>query len=124
MAESGAVVYVVDDDEGVRSALKFALEVEGLDVRLYEGSRALLAEQNLPLRACLVIDYRMPEMDGLELVHALRMRNIDLPVIMITGRANRDLYRRVAKSGVHCLLEKPLSDSQLVACVRSALAGG
>ena len=72
----------------------------------------------------VLLDYRMPEMDGLELVHALRMRNIDLPVIMITGRANRDLYRRVAKSGVHCLLEKPLSDSQLVACVRSALAGG
>ena len=124
MAESGAVVYVVDDDEGVRSALKFALEVEGLDVRLYEGSKALLAEQDLPLRACLVIDYRMPEMDGLELVHALRMRDIHLPVIMITGRANRDLHRRVEKLGVRCLLEKPLSDSQLVACVRSALTAG
>ncbi|MBS0222404.1 MAG: response regulator [Proteobacteria bacterium] len=122
MANSGAVVYVVDDDEGVRSALKFALEVEGLDVRLYEGSKALLAEQDLPLRACLVIDYRMPEMDGLELVHALRMRNTNLPVIMITGRVNRDLHRRVEKLGVRCLLEKPLSDSQLVACVRSALA--
>lgn len=122
MAESGAVVYVVDDDEGVRSALKFALEVEGLDVRLYEGSKALLAEQDLPLRACLVIDYRMPEMDGLEFVRALRMRGIDLPVIMITGRVNRDLHRRVEKLGVLCLLEKPLSDSQLVACVRSALA--
>ena len=124
MAESGAVVYVVDDDEGVRNALKFALEIEGLDVRLCEGSKALLAEQSLPLRACLVIDYRMPEMDGLELVHALRARNVTLPVIMITGRANRDLYRRIEKLGVRCLLEKPLSDSRLVACVRSALAAG
>lgn len=124
MADKGAVVCVVDDDAAVRSALKFALEVDGLDVRLYDGPQALLAEESLPQGACLVIDYRMPEMDGLDLVKALRVRKIGLPAIMITGRATKDLRRRAEKCGVHCLLEKPLSDRQLIACIRSALAGG
>ena len=123
MTDKGTVVCVVDDDAGVRNALKFALEIEGLDVRLYDGPKALLAESNLPGRACLIVDYRMPEIDGLELVRELRTREIGLPVIMITGRANKDLRRQAEKSGVHCILEKPLSDSSLVACIRSAFAG-
>ena len=123
MSDKSAVVCIVDDDAAVRSALKFALEIEGLDVRLYDGPEALLAERSLPRRACLIIDYRMPVMDGLELVQALRTRNIDLPAIMITGRTNKDLYRRAEKSGIHCLLEKPLTDSHLIGCIRSALAG-
>ena len=122
MTDKSTVVCVVDDDAGVRNALKFALEIEGLDVRLYDGPKALLAEGSLPSRACLIVDYRMPEMDGLELVRELRTRDIGLPVIMITGRANKDLRRQAEKSGVHCLLEKPLSDSCLVACIRSAFA--
>jgi two-component system response regulator FixJ len=124
MASKSAVVCIVDDDAAVRSALKFALEVEGLDVRLYDGPQALLAETSLPRRACLIIDYRMPEMDGLELIQALRARHVHLPAIMITGRSNKDLRQRAEKSGIHCLLEKPLSDAQLLTCIQSALASG
>ena len=61
-------VLVVDDDAAVRAALKFALEVEGFNVQLYDGPQAVLAAANLPKRGCLVIDYRMPTIDGIELV--------------------------------------------------------
>ncbi len=115
-------VLIVDDDAAVRSALKFSLEVEGLDVRVYDGPGALLAEASLPARGCLVIDYRMPLIDGLQLIELLRERHIDLPIIMITGRASVELRRRAARSGVRQVLEKPLSDGALVEGIRSILA--
>ncbi len=116
------VICVVDDDAAVRSALKFALEVEGLDVRVYDGPVSLLNDPNLPPCGCLVIDYRMPVMDGLELLGVLRSRGIDAPAIMITGRINKELRGRVERLGVHRLIEKPLSDSALLDSIQSALA--
>lgn len=121
MAKKAGTVLIVDDDAAVRSALKFALEVEGLSVRLYDGPAALLADMDLPRRGCLVVDYRMPGMDGLQLVGALRTRNVALPVILITGRANAQLRRFAANSGIGYVLEKPLSDGALVESIRSAL---
>lgn len=120
-AISGAAL-IVDDDAAVRSALKFLLELEGLDVRVYDGPIALLAEASLPARGCLVVDYHMPRMDGLQLIELLRERHVDLPVILITGRASVDLRRRAARSGVRQVLEKPLSDGALIEGIRSIFA--
>jgi two-component system, LuxR family, response regulator FixJ len=115
-------VLVVDDDAAVRAALKFALEVEGFQVRVYDGAAALLADGNLPARACLVIDYRMPDVDGLELVDLLRARQVALPAILISGRVNRQLRIRAERSGVIRVLEKPLSDAALVESIHLAFA--
>ena len=116
------VICVVDDDAAVRNALKFALEVEGLDVRVFDGAVSLLNDPNLFPCGCLVVDYRMPVIDGLELIGLLRNRGIEAPVILITGRANKELRARAQKLGVHFLLEKPLSDDALLNSIRSALA--
>jgi two-component system, LuxR family, response regulator FixJ len=121
MPKHSGTVLIVDDDAAVRSSLKFALEVEGLSVRLYDGPSALLADENLPSCGCLVVDYLMPGMDGLQLVAALRARNVLLPAILITVRANKQLLRFAAKSGFSCVLEKPLSDGALIESIRSAL---
>jgi two-component system, LuxR family, response regulator FixJ len=122
MSPVAGIVLVVDDDAAVRAALKFALEVEGFCVRLYDGPRALLADHNLPERACLVIDYRMPEINGIELVDRLRSRNVMLPAILISGRVSNHLRSLAQRSGLTRILEKPLSDAALVDSIRGALA--
>jgi two-component system, LuxR family, response regulator FixJ len=114
------VVLVVDDDDAVRSALKFALEVEGFNVRDYGSPVALLNDGNLPPFDCLVVDYRMPVIDGLELVSLLRQRGVKAAAIIITGRSSKDLIAQADKMGIREVLEKPLADGALVAAVRSA----
>ena len=121
MSKSPGTVLIVDDDAAVRSALKFALEVEGFSVRLYPGPEALLADTELPCCGCMVVDYRMPVMDGLALIEALRARHVTMPAILITGRASHELRSFAARSGVNSVLEKPLSDGALVESIRQAL---
>ena len=121
MSPRPEIVLVVDDDAAVRAALKFALEVEGFAVRLYDGPLAVLADAKLPDHGCLVIDYRMPQIDGLELIKQLRGRQVGLPAILISGRVNDQLRRRAAQEGISRVLEKPLSDAALVEGIREAL---
>jgi FixJ family two-component response regulator len=115
-------VVVVDDDAAVRAALKFVLDVEGFNVQLYDGSQAVLTAANLPKRGCLVIDYRMPTIDGIELVAELRRRNVTLPAILISARVTRALRDLAGRAGLTCVLEKPLTDAALVESIRGALA--
>jgi len=121
MTTNPGPVLVVDDDAAVRDSLKFALELEGLNVRLYKGGEELLAATDLPARGCLVVDFYMPAMDGVELINRLRRRHVDLPAILITAKATQDLRDRAARSGVRQVLEKPLEDSKLIDSIRSAL---
>lgn len=122
MAQPAQTIAVVDDDAAVRHALKFALEFEGLQVRLYDSARALLADPEVARLGCLVIDYRMPDVDGLELVEALHRQGLAMPIIMITGRANPNMRERANRAGIVMVLEKPLSDGALGDAIRSALA--
>ena len=119
MSNPPDVILLVDDDAAVRNALKFSLEMEGFSVRLYATPEALLAEDHLRDGGCLVIDYRMPEIDGLELVERLRKRGVTLPVFLISGRVTRSLRARASGLGVSDVLEKPLSD--LVGSIRRVL---
>src|ERR1044071_6869759 len=114
MSVSSEMVIVVDDDAAVRAALKFALEVEGFRVRLFDSSEALLGASDLPERACLVVDYRMPRIDGIELVKRLREQQVVLPAILISARVTNQLVRLAERSGLAGVLEKPLSDTPLI----------
>ena len=122
MSMTPGLVIVVDDDDAVRQSLKFALEMEGLNVRLYESGDALLSDKNLPVSGCLFVDYYMPTMDGVELMDRLRRRAVRLPAILITARATKDMRRRAARSGFREVLEKPLEDGALIESIFGALA--
>jgi FixJ family two-component response regulator len=114
-------VLVVDDDAAVRNALKFALELEGLTVRTYANGDALLADGALPAKGCLVIDYYMPAMNGVDLVKSIRRRHVDLPAILITAKATDSMRRNAERAGIRRLLEKPLEDSSLFDSIRGVL---
>jgi FixJ family two-component response regulator len=114
-------VLVVDDDAAVRNSLKFALELEGLTVRAYADGDALLADSALPAKGCLVVDYYMPAMNGLDLVTCLRRRHVDLPAILITAKATDSMRRSAERAGIRRVLEKPLDDSSLFDSIRGVL---
>lgn len=124
MSTAPGPVIVVDDDAAVRNSLKFALELEGFDVRVYEGGREVLADEVLDSAGCLVVDQYMPGMTGVELVDRLRERYVDIPAILITAKASDELRLSAALSGIRQVLEKPLEDGALVEGIRGAIASG
>jgi two-component system, LuxR family, response regulator FixJ len=115
-------VLIIDDDPAVRNSLKFALEVEGFAVRAYHAGADLLREVDFPADGCLVVDYKLPEMNGLDLLVELRKRNVELPAILITTHPSSEVRRRAALAGV-MLIEKPLLNDTLFQEIRAALDG-
>ena len=118
-ADPRHVVLVVDDDQAVRESLKFTLEVVGFEVRAYDSARQLLDDASIPRSSCLVTDYHMPELNGLELVAKLRERHVSLPAVLVTGLPSEELRNRAAEAGV-ALLAKPVLDDRLVDSIQQA----
>src|SRR5581483_5221829 len=100
------VVLVVDDDRAVRNSLVFSFQIEGFAARSYRGAQELLAEPVLPKRGCLVLDYKLPGMTGLQLLGALRDRHVLLPALLITTHPSLALRQEAAHAGV-LVVEKP-----------------
>ena len=117
------VVHVIDDDVAVRQSLAFLLITAGLAVRLHESAVAFLDALASAQDGCIVTDIRMPGMDGLELQRRLRMQNVGLPVIVITGHGDVAMAVEAMKAGAVDFIEKPFDDETLLASIRSALAG-
>ncbi len=116
-------ILLVDDDPAVRSSIAFALGVEGFDVAAFESAEALLADDPGAAHACLVLDHRLPGLDGLTLLAQLQARGDDAPAIIITSNVSQGLRQRVRESGAQ-LVEKPLLSDALAAAVRAIVARG
>jgi len=115
-------VYVVDDDAAVRRSLEGLLASAGLHAISYETSLAFLdAAPNL-LPGCLLLDIKMPGMDGLELQAVLLERDVLIPVIMMTGHGDVQSAVRAMKNGAVDFIEKPYSDDVLLSAIEAALA--
>jgi FixJ family two-component response regulator len=117
-----AKIVLVDDDLAVLSSLQFLLELEGFDVAAFKSGMDLLSQPVLPDRGCFVIDYSMPQMNGLELLARLRARRSTLPAILITGRPDRSIDQKAAHAGVLQVLRKPQINNGLLKSIREALS--
>jgi two-component system response regulator FixJ len=113
-------IYVVDDDDAVRDSLRFLLEPEGWTVRTYDSAKALL-ETELGTAGCVLTDFHMPEIDGLQLQARLAARGSPLPVIVITAHGDIPVAVRAMRAGAVDFLEKPYSEEDLMDAVRRAL---
>jgi FixJ family two-component response regulator len=115
------IVVVVDDDPAVRNSLKFALEIEGFYVHSYANADELLSLSNFPACSCLIVDQRLPGMSGLDLISALRARQVIAPAILITSHPSSALSERAARTRVP-IVEKPLLGNGLLDTIRDAVA--
>lgn len=115
-------IYIVDDDPAVRDSLAVLLEVEGFTPQTFESAEAFLNAWAPDLRGGLLLDVRMPGMDGLELLDQLKERGGDLPVVMMTGHGDVPIAVRAMKAGALDFIEKPLTESLLLEAVRGMLA--
>ncbi|WP_407176045.1 response regulator transcription factor [Bradyrhizobium sp. STM 3562] len=120
-AAAKPTIYVVDDDVGVLGSLRFLLETDGFSVRTFRSGGALL---NVPARGeidCFVIDYKMPDINGIDLVTELRKRGEDAPVVLITGYPDKNIAARAAAAGVKHVMRKPLLEDSLIKQIRGAI---
>jgi two-component system, LuxR family, response regulator FixJ len=121
MADGRDLVIIVDDDQAVRDALQFALQLEGLCVHVHSGGASLLADPDLNRAGCVILDHRMPRMDGFALLKNLQANNPGLPAIMLSSHATPQERARANAAGVHTVLEKPLLDNILMENIRAIL---
>jgi two-component system response regulator FixJ len=114
-------VFVVDDDEAVRDALRLLLESAELKAETYPCAQAFLDAYDPERTGCLVLDLRMPGLSGLDLQERLRENNIALPVIMLTGHGDVPAAVRALKGGAVDFLEKPYDSEMLLGRIRQAI---
>jgi len=114
-------VYIVDDDNAVRSALKLLFRTAQLDVEAFSSADAFLEDADLTQRCCVLLDIRMPGMTGTALHEELRRRAYRVPVIFITGHGDIPMAVDAMRKGAFDFIEKPFDDEQLLSQVRAAL---
>ncbi len=117
---SRPTVIVVDDDDGLRTALRYSLEIEGFKVVTCASGESLLKLALPQTSACLVVDQVLPGLSGIDALEALRARRVDLPAIVITSSPDARLRARTLLADA-CLIEKPLLNDLLTCAIRSLL---
>ena len=113
-------VFIVDDDASVRDSLALLLGIQGFRIAVFSSAESFLAAWRPEWNGCLLIDIRMPGMDGLALQQRLVELNCRIPVIIITGHGDVGLARQAFKAKAHDFLEKPFDDVKLVNAIEAA----
>ncbi|MGQ0559937.1 MAG: response regulator transcription factor [Sphingosinicella sp.] len=113
---SSQLVYVVDDDRDVRRSLSFLLGASGLQSHPFGSGEDFIAALPDLRPGCVLLDLRMPQMDGFDVMAELATREIDWPVILMTGHGDVPVAIRGMKSGAVDFIEKPFSEESLLAC--------
>ena len=120
MPQTPLTVFVVDDDEGIRTSLSRALGKRGYRVETHASARSFLESLDGSKAGCLVLDYGMPDMNGLELQKHLNAIDRRLPIIFITGHGGVPESVQAIKGGALDFLEKPFPQSALIERIEAA----
>jgi two-component system response regulator FixJ len=123
-ATCAEVVHVIDDDEAVRRSLALLLFSAGHTVKTYASAEGFLDALPQTMDGCIVVDVRMPGMDGLQLQEHLALGGVHLPVVVVTGHADIALAVRAMKAGARDFIEKPYTNERMIEAVSAALASG
>jgi DNA-binding NtrC family response regulator len=122
MSESVSQIYVVDDDVSVREAVESLIRSAGLRVRAFASAQEMLASLRMELPSCLVLDIQLPDISGFELQQELATKDIQIPIIFLTGHGDIPMSVRAIKAGALEFLTKPFDDEYLIEAIRSAIA--
>lgn len=116
-----SLIYVVDDDPASSRSLCALLNAHGLETESYDSPQTFLSQPSLRPVGCVITDFRMPNIDGLQLQETLRRRGVQLPVILISGYASVPVTVLAMRRGAVTLLEKPLEVESLLNAVKLAI---
>src|SRR5688572_29563203 len=113
-------VYIVDDDAAIRDALSLLLSLRNYNTATFASAEALLAALDASSAGCIIADIKMPGMSGIQLQEELRLRGIELPVVIITAHGDVATARAAFRANAVDFLEKPFDDLAAVAAVETA----
>lgn len=120
MSDEQRLIHLVDDDEAIRRSAGFMLKTSGFQVRAYDSGDSLLKEASTLDPGCILLDIRMPGMDGLEVQQALNDRGVTLPVVIMTGHGDVTLAVQAMKAGAIDFIEKPFEKAVLLGAIDQA----
>jgi len=115
------LIVVVDDDDALRNSLDDLLQSVGFRVQGFVSAEAFLQAQPAPKTACLLLDVRLPGMNGLELQQQLGAMHWRIPIIFITAYADDDMRARALAAGAVAVLSKPCREEDLLNAIEAAL---
>lgn len=111
------LIHIVDDEDSVRRSASFLLRLSGFETRTYVSGSAFLREVDHAPLGCILLDVRMPEIDGLEVQRELNTRGIAMPVIMLTGHGDISIAVQAMKAGAVDFIEKPFEKEHLLRAI-------
>jgi FixJ family two-component response regulator len=121
MTDTQQTVYVVEDDEAVRDSLELLLKSDGKPVSTYDNANAFLKDYSEKMAGCIVLDIRMPGMDGMELQKKLNEKHSILPIIFVTGHGAVPMAVDAMKEGAVDFIQKPYREEALLQKIEAAL---
>lgn len=107
-------VLVVEDDEAMRDSIRWLLESVHIGTRMFACASDFLEAGNFEQQGCMLLDIRMPDMSGMELLEILKSRGFELPIIMITGHGDVPMAVRAIKLGAFNFIQKPFAAQELL----------